>query len=94
MISQLEQAIKLREGNIQKINVIPKRTKLLLAIYDYVEQTFIVNIKEISEHFQIVYNTAAKSVDMLVDLVILSLRREQTRYKEFLYERYIVIVNP
>lgn len=91
VISQLEQAIKLREENIQKIKVIPKQTKLLLAIYDYVEQTPIVNIKKISEHFQIAYNTAAKSVNMLVDLEILSLRREQTRYKEFLYERYIAI---
>lgn len=91
VISQLEQFVQLRGENIKKINTIPKRTKLLLSIYDYVEQMPIVSIKEISKNFQIAYNTAAKCVDILVDLGILSLRHEQTRYKEFLHERYIDI---
>lgn len=91
VISQLEQVIQLREESIQKINAIPKQTKLLLTIYDYVEQNPIINIKEIAKNFQIAYNTATKSVDMLVDLKILGLRHEQSRYKEFSYNRYIAI---
>lgn len=91
VISQLEQVIQLREENIQKINAIPKQTKLLLAIYNYVEQTPIINIKEISEHFQIAYNTAAKSIDMLVDIGILHLKNQKSRYREFSYEQYIEV---
>ena len=91
-IRQLEQADAIRVESKRKINTIKassKATLLLNEILDYIEQTPIVSVKEIAENFQIAYNTAAKSIDILVDLKILRLVNEQARYREYYYEKYV-----
>ncbi len=94
VIRQLEQADTVKIESITKINTTnstPKTEKILLGICDYVELKPIISVKEIAENFQITYNTAAKMIDMLVDLKILRLKHEQSRYKGFYYEKYIMI---
>lgn len=93
-IRQLEQADAIRVESKRKINTIrasSKATLLLHGILDYIEQTPIVSVKEVAENFQIAYNTAAKSIDILVDLKILKLVNEQSRHREFIYEKYTAI---
>lgn len=91
VIKCLDLASDLRKESIQNIKSLQKFDKILLLIYDYIEQNPIICIKEISQYFHISYNTAAKAISILEDLKILSLKHEQIRYKEFVYEMYINI---
>lgn len=92
VIKQLERADMVRIKSISKINatnLMPKTVKQLLEICDYIERKPIISVKEIAENFQIAYNTAAKMIDILGDLKILRLVNEQSRYREYYYEKYI-----
>lgn len=91
-IRQLEQADEIRVESKKKINTIKassKATQLLHEILDYIEEIPVVSVKGIAENFRIAYNTAAKSIDILVDLKILRLVNEQARYREYCYEKYV-----
>ena len=76
---------------LTKTRPVCENVKSLPIVYDFIENKPVFSIKEVAKQTGISYNTAAKAVDMLVELKILIKINEQTRYKLFCYMEYIDI---
>ncbi len=82
----------LHDKNIAKL---PKSTRSkdnLKAVFDYIEQYPIIDIKRTAEKLNISYNTVATAIKKLVDLGILQETTNAARNRVFAYEAYLNIL--
>ncbi|MEA4922020.1 MAG: Fic family protein [Eubacteriaceae bacterium] len=68
------------------------RNQNLTAVFEYLEQNPIIEIKKTSVELGIAYNTVAKAVNTLIEKDILVENQKTGRTRTFSYERYLEIL--
>ena len=91
----LESISKLSDLHDKNLEKLPKTTRSkdnLRAVFDYIEQYPIINIKRTAKELDISYNTVATAVKKLVELGILQEATNAARNRVFAYEEYLGIL--
>ena len=82
----------LHDTNIEKLPKTTRRKDNLRAVFDYIEQYPIIDIKRTANKLQLSYNTVATAVKKLVELGILQETTNAARNRVFAYEEYLRIL--
>lgn len=82
----------LHDTNIKKLPVTTRNKDNLRAVFDYIEQHPIIDIKRTANDLEISYNTAATAVKKLVSLDILQETTNAARNRVFAYEKYLELL--
>ncbi len=82
----------LHDKNITKLPRATRRKDNLRAVFDYIEQYPIIDIKRTAKELGISYNTAATAVKKLVELDILQETTNAARNRVYVYEAYMGIL--
>ena len=82
----------LHDKNIEKLPKTTRSKDNLRAVFDYIEQYPIIDIKRTAKELEISYNTAATAVKRLVELGILQETTNSARNRVFAYEEYLGIL--
>ena len=91
----LESISRLSDLHDENLRKLPKTTRSkdnLRAVFDYIEQYPIIDIKRTAKKLDISYNTVATAVKKLVELGILQERTNAARNRVFAYEEYLKIL--
>ncbi len=91
----LETIHQLTELHNKNVSLLPKSTRSkdnLRAVFDYIEQYPIIDIKRTSQELTVSYNTVSTAVKKLVDLGILVETTNAARNRVFSYEAYLNIL--
>ena len=82
----------LHDTNIEKLPKTNRSKDNLRAVFDYIEQYPIIDIKRTAKELDISYNTVATAVKKLVELGILQETTNAARNRVFAYEEYLGIL--
>ena len=82
----------LHDKNLQRLPKTTRSKDNLRAVFDYIEQYPIIDIKRTAKELDISYNTAATAVKKLVELGILQETTNAARNRVFAYEEYLGIL--
>ncbi len=83
----------LHQSDINRIrSLYPKQNDPILTLFMYLEKNPIIETGKTAEKLNISYNTAAKLIQKLVDMDILTLSGKSGRTKLFSYYRYLEIL--
>ena len=82
----------LREKNIAGLPKSSKRKDNVRALFDYLEQHPIIEIKQTAAALGVSYNTVSSAVKKLTELGILKERTNAARNRVFAYEEYLDIL--
>ena len=91
----LESISRLSDLHDKNLGKLPKTTRSkdnLRAVFDYIEQYPIIDIKRTAKELDISYNTVATAVKKLVELGILQETTNASRNRVFAYEEYLGIL--
>ncbi len=88
---QIEKANELRQMMIEDIKSYKKTTQTLMNLYNLVEKNPIINVDYASKMLGIAYNTASKNIGILQELGILEQGNDQSRYRQYHYDRLLHI---
>ncbi len=91
-LNTINKLLVLREVNIKKIKMLGKLAKNTRLVYDYLEQSPIIDIGKTATALSLSYNTSAKCTSLLVELGILMQTTENKRGRVFAYEDYLNIL--
>ena len=76
---------------IEDIKSYKKTTQTLMNMYHLVEKNPIINVGCASNVLGIAYNTASKNIGVLQKFGILEPSNEQSRYRQYHYDRLLSI---
>lgn len=91
----MESIHKLSELHDNNIAMLPKSNRSkdnLRAVFDYLEQYPIINIKRTAKELKVSYNTVSTAVNKLVELGILHETTNAARNRVFVYEEYLKVL--
>ena len=91
-LETIQKLSSLHDINIEKL---PKTTRAkdnLRAVFDYIEQYPIIEIKRTAQELDISYNTVATAVKKLMELGILQETTNAARNRVFAYGDYLEIL--
>ena len=91
-LEAIRQLSALHDTNIEKLPKTARSKDNLRAVFDYIEQYPIIEIKRTAKELDISYNTAATAVKKLVELGILQETTNAARNRVFAYEEYLGIL--
>ncbi|MBO5451237.1 MAG: Fic family protein [Lachnospiraceae bacterium] len=91
-LEAIRQLSALHDANIEKLPKTTRSKDNLRAVFDYIEQYPIIDIKRTAKELDISYNTAATAVKKLVELGILQETTNAARNRVFAYEEYLAIL--
>ncbi len=91
-LEAIRQLSALHDTNIEKLPKTARSKDNLRAVFDYIEQYPIIDIKRTAKELDISYNTVATAVKKLVELGILQETTNATRNRVFAYEEYLGIL--
>lgn len=91
-LDTINKLLDLREVNIKKIEMLGKVAKNTRLVYDYLEQSPIIDIGKTATALSLSYNTVAKCTSLLAQLGILAQTTENKRSRMFAYEGYLNIL--
>ena len=91
-LEAIRQLSALHDANIEKLPKTTRSKDNLRAVFDYIEQYPIIDIKRTAKELDISYNTAATAVKKLVELGILQETTNAARNRVFAYEEYLGIL--
>ena len=94
-LDSLQSISKLSELHDRNVKRLPKTARSkdnLRAVFDYIEQYPIIDIKRTAKELKISYNTVATAVKKLVELGILRETTNAARNRVFAYEEYLGIL--
>lgn len=91
-LQSISQLSVLHDKNIEKLPKTTRSKDNLRAVFDYIEQYPIIDIKRTAKELEISYNTAATAVKRLVELGILQETTNSARNRVFAYEEYLGIL--
>lgn len=91
-LEAIRQLSALHDSNIEKLPKTTRSKDNLRAVFDYIEQYPILDIKKTAKALDISYNTAATAVKKLVELGILQETTNAARNRVFAYEEYLGIL--
>jgi Fic family protein len=89
----LDNLYKLRMSDLKKLRNNKKCSQLMLALYEYLWQSPIIEAREMTSTFDVSYNTVAKAMNSLCVLGILHQMDSKTRYRRFGYKEMLRILN-
>lgn len=82
----------LHDTNVQRLPKTNRSKDNLRAVFDYIEQYPIIDIKRTAKELEISYNTVATAVKKLVEFGILQETTNAARNRVFAYEGYLGIL--
>lgn len=91
-LKTIESLTDLHEKNLERLPKTTRKRDNLRALFDYVEQYPIIEIKKTSEAMKVSYNTVSAAVKKLVELGILKETTNASRNRVFAYEEYLKIL--
>ena len=91
-LEAIRQLSALHDTNIEKLPKTARSKDNLRAVFDYIEQYPIIDIKRTAKELNISYNTVATAVKKLVELGILQETTNAARNRVFAYEEYLGIL--
>ena len=91
-LETIRQLSALHDTNIEKLPKTTRSKDNLRAVFDYIEQYPIIDIKRTAKELDISYNTAATAVKKLMELGILQETTNAARNRVFAYEEYLGIL--
>lgn len=91
-LEAIRQLSALHDTNIEELPKTTRSKDNLRAVFDYIEQYPIIDIKRTAKELDISYNTAATAVKKLVELGILQETTNAVRNRVFAYEEYLEIL--
>ena len=91
-LEAISQLSDLHDKNVEKLPKTSRSKDNLRAVFDYIEQYPIIDIKRTAKELEISYNTVATAVKKLVELGILQETTNTARNRVFAYEEYLEIL--
>lgn len=91
-LESIRQLSILHDKNIARLPISNRKKDNLRAVFEYIEQYPIIDIKRTAKELGISYNTAATVVKKLVELGILQETTNRARDRVFAYEEYLDIL--
>ena len=91
-LEAIRQLSTLHDTNVEKLPKTTRSKDNLRAVFDYIEQYPIIDIKRTAKELEVSYNTAATAVKKLVQLGILQETTNAARNRVFAYEEYLAIL--
>ncbi len=91
-LEAIQQLSALHDRNIEKLPKTTRSKDNLRAVFDYIEQYPIIDIKRTAKKLEVSYNTVATAVKKLVELGILQETTNAARNRVFAYEEYLRIL--
>ena len=91
-LEAIRQLSVLHDTNVEKLPKTTRSKDNLRAVFDYIEQYPIINIKRTAKELEVSYNTVAAAVRKLVELGILQETTNAARNRVFAYEEYLAIL--
>ena len=91
-LEAIRQLSVLHDTNVEKLPKTTRSKDNLRAVFDYIEQYPIIDIKRTAKELEVSYNTVAAAVRKLVELGILQETTNATRNRVFAYEEYLAIL--
>lgn len=91
-LKMIDKLSRLHDRNIGKLPKTTRSKDNLRAVFDYIEQHPIIDIKRTAKELRISYNTVATAVKKLVELGILQETTNALRNRVFAYEEYLRII--
>lgn len=82
----------LHDRNVEKLPKTTRKKDNLRAVFDYIEQYPIIDIKRTAKELAVSYNTVSTAVKKLVELGILQETTNAARNRVFAYEEYLEIL--
>ena len=91
-LASISKLSNLHDKNLEKLPKTSRSKDNLRAVFDYIEQYPIIDIKRTAKELEISYNTASTAVKKLVELGILQETTNAARNRVFAYEAYLEIL--
>lgn len=91
-LESISQLSVLHDKNVSRLPKSNRSKDNLRAVFDYIEQYPIIDIKKTAKELEISYNTAATAVKKLVEFGILKETTNAARNRVFAYEEYLRIL--
>ena len=91
-LETIRQLSMLHDANIEKLPKTTRSKDNLRAVFDYLEQYPIIDIKRTAKDLAVSYNTVAAAVRKLVEFGILQETTNAARNRVFAYEAYLAIL--
>ena len=91
-LEAIRQLFVLHDTNVEKLPKTTRSKDNLRAVFDYIEQYPIIDIKRTAKELEVSYNTVAAAVRKLVELGILQETTNAARNRVFAYEEYLAIL--
>ena len=91
-LEAIRQLSVLHDTNVEKLTKTTRSKDNLRAVFDYIEQYPIIDIKRTAKELEVSYNTVAAAVRKLVELGILQETTNAARNRVFAYEEYLAIL--
>lgn len=91
-LEAIRQLSVLHDMNVEKLPKTTRSKDNLRAVFDYIEQYPIIDIKRTAKELEVSYNTVAAAVRKLVELGILQETTNAARNRVFAYEEYLAIL--
>lgn len=91
-LEAIRQLSVLHDTNVEKLPKTTRNKDNLRAVFDYIEQYPIIDIKRTAKELEVSYNTVAAAVRKLVELGILQETTNAARNRVFAYEEYLAIL--
>ena len=91
-LESISKLSNLHDKNLEKLPKTSRSKDNLRAVFDYIEQYPIIDIKRTAKELEISYNTVATAVKKLVELGILQETTNAARNRVFAYEEYLEIL--
>ena len=91
-LEAIHQLSVLHDTNVEKLPKTTRSKDNLRAVFDYIEQYPIIDIKRTAKELEVSYNTVAAAVRKLVELGILQETTNAARNRVFAYEEYLAIL--
>ncbi len=91
-LETIRQLSMLHDANIEKLPKTTRSKDNLRAVFDYIEQYPIIDIKRTAKDLAVSYNTVAAAVRKLVEFGILQETTNAARNRVFAYEAYLAIL--
>ena len=91
-LEAIRQLSVLHDTNLEKLPKTTRSKDNLRAVFDYIEQYPIIDIKRTAKELEVSYNTVAAAVRKLVELGILQETTNAARNRVFAYEEYLAIL--
>lgn len=91
-LETIRQLLALHDRNVEKLPKTTRKKDNLRAVFDYIEQYPIIDIKRTAKELEVSYNTVSTAVKKLVELGILQETTNAARNRVFAYEEYLGIL--